>query len=451
MARKLQAPTADRPAPKGVWYRGPLQWRWVVRARGIYAQGVELDEASAQIARENALTLIRAGRWQDHTRELELRDLAVCQAIDRYAAQATRLKDSAKAVAELRNLAERVKAHLAELGMERRCLDGASRLRKADMIAYRDARLQIVSPQTVAHEMQLVSQVFKSGEDWGLEDLINPTRGRDSSGRPLIPRPPKRGRRTPRARRFSSAEITSLVQALADESKEAAEIFLLALGSGLRRGQLIELRRSWVNWDLKIVQFPDRPPDAAGEVLRLTTETRSKNFKGQRIPLATSVVEFLKSLDKRGDCFFTLSLDEFGGMFRRAVRAAGVKSCGIHTTRHHFNSLLLDAGLDPEQRALVLAQYGDLDELRPLAASVNIRHYSHYIDENIRQKLEAAVSGIKFEIPVCESNVVHQMAAEIARLRQRAIAKGKEIKLSDRQLVARLVNGRRGGRPKLRG
>ncbi|WP_395825567.1 hypothetical protein [Collimonas sp.] len=48
-------------------------------------------------------------------------------------------------------------------------------IRSSDIANYRDNRLTKVSPQTVAHEINLISNLFNvARKEWGMENLINP-------------------------------------------------------------------------------------------------------------------------------------------------------------------------------------------------------------------------------------------------------------------------------------
>lgn len=111
----------------------------------------------------------------------------------------------------------------------------------AQLAEYRDLRLRVVSPQTVVHELGMVSRLFRTASmDWG----ITLPRGNPVA---LVRKPTVRNERS---RRLSSEEEDLLIEALRECSSiypQAAAV--LAMETAARRSELLAL--SWRDVDLE--------------------------------------------------------------------------------------------------------------------------------------------------------------------------------------------------------
>jgi integrase len=152
-------------------------------------------------------------------------------------------------------------------------------IQPAMLAAYRDERLQLVGPQTVKHELGLITRVFKACQmDWGI---------------PIPQGIPTAGIRKPklppgRTRRLQGDEETLLLAGI-DPSKSPwfKAAFTLAIETAARQSELLSM--SWADVDLE-----------NGFVrLRGMHGRETKNGQVYReVPLSEQAVEVLQALPK---------------------------------------------------------------------------------------------------------------------------------------------------------
>jgi integrase len=142
-------------------------------------------------------------------------------------------------------------------------------------------------------------------------------------------------------------------------------LVLLAMNTGLRRGELLSLRWSDINLDARL--------------LTVRAET-AKSGKQRHIPLNAEATKVLRTWAGRseGDCVFGVS--DVKTAWVALVRAAGLENFRFHDLRHHFASKLVMAGVD-------------LNTVRELLGHSDIKmtlRYSHLAPDH----LAAAVAKI---------------------------------------------------------
>lgn len=193
-----------------------------------------------------------------------------------------------------------------------------------DMGKWRDARLagkvagrmgKPVGASTVNRELNLLSAVFEVARTEWKWIRDNPTHG---LRRPIDP--------PPRNRRVSPKEQTAMVKALdfhdgaapTSMKQELAIAFLVALETGMRKGEILGLTKTTARLGERHVILP-----------------RTKNGDRREVPLTARAIELLKLLpgDEAGR-LFRLSTGTADTLFRRAVVKAGLKDLHFHDTRH---------------------------------------------------------------------------------------------------------------------
>lgn len=370
-SRDQRGPTRARPAPRGIQFRGPLQWRYQVRAEGFTRTGVRSTEADAAQARTEVIRHIQMGdllEWEAACEAYAVgQKMTLRAALKRYLSEIVPKKDSERDRVELQNNAARTVADLEALHMADKPLAG---VRKADMIALRDRCLDAgLSASTTAKRMYLVSAVFRTADDnWGLE-VANPCRGRDAQGHRVVPNESV-GRDRSKARRLTKDELRSLFAA-AQSVQELPEILAVGCATGLRLGQVVALNRNWIDFKAAEITFPNRSEPGR--------PTRSKNARGQKVPLSPFAVALLQDLPtKPNGQYFSRSVVTVSVAMNRIRSRLELPPMSFHTIRHHYNSLLLDQGLGPEERAVVLGQ---------LTAEVNSKHYTHVDRDRLARAL----------------------------------------------------------------
>lgn len=163
---------------------------------------------------------------------------------------------------------------------------------------------------------------------------------------------------------------------------------ILLLYTGLRVGELLALK--WENIDLnrkslrvsgnlKQVKDRDANSDKAYKVIEQTPKTKSGN---RIVPLADKAIEALDYLSKhrRSDKYVTVtkngnsvSARNIDRAFRQIIKATGIeKTCGVHSLRHTFASMLFKRGVDVKTVSEILG-HSDV--------SVTYNIYIHVIEE----------------------------------------------------------------------
>ncbi len=186
-----------------------------------------------------------------------------------------------------------------------------SRLSATHLAQWRDQRLLQVSPATVNRELNLLSAVLtRAKQEW-----------RWASSNPIseIKRPTNP---PPRDRRISPDEQQKVVAALGyrggvamSKQQEVAVLFLLALETAMRKGELLGLR-----WE-----------DVAERSLMLR---ETKNGSRRQVPLSSRAVELLGALSRERERCFSVAQESADTLFRRACRQAEVEGLHFHDTRH---------------------------------------------------------------------------------------------------------------------
>ena len=222
----------------------------------------------------------------------------------------------------------------------------------AMLARYRDDRLCAVSPQTVHHELGLVSRIFTvAAMDWG---IVLP-RGNPAA----LTRKPTVS--NARARRLSADEERFLLDALLDrESPWPHAAVVLAIETAARMSELLSL--SWADVDLK----------ARVARLRGIDGGVTKNGDDHRdVPLSSSAVALLKDLPRstKGKVL-PLSQNALQIAWGRAIKAA--RKRWVHETlaEHLAAKGLTEEDQAREIRALVYKKREPLALTRKLLAAI---------------------------------------------------------------------------------
>ncbi len=143
-----------------------------------------------------------------------------------------------------------------------------------------------------------------------------------------------------RTRFLSEEEIESLLAACRPESQPGATsplllsylrpLVLLALNSGMRRGEILGLTRRDVDWEN-----------------RVATLRRTKNGDARHVFLNEGAISALHGIPPRldSDRFFPFTGEQVTMAFRRACKRAGIPDFRFHDLRHTFASYHAMAGI----------------------------------------------------------------------------------------------------------
>lgn len=221
----------------------------------------------------------------------------------------------------------------------------------SDWDAVKAARLNAgTKPATVNRDLDRIKAAFGQAVDWAILP-VNPLakakrikREIESRVRYLTPAEEKRLRKALEAReKRRSAARASGDAWRKDRAKEplgafqgytdhVAPLVLLAINTGLRRGELTQL--TWADIDLSGKRLTVRPG-------------YSKSGKARHVPLNSEALAVLKSWQKqhkgRGELFGVASLKKsWAGL----MTAAKLENFRYHDLRHTFASKLVMAGVD---------------------------------------------------------------------------------------------------------
>lgn len=212
-------------------------------------------------------------------------------AIKRYMPIAEKHKGSQSELSRLRHLET---SKLGDIPLER--------ITPAKLSEYRDERLKEVAPVSVRRELIILSAMFEVAvNEWQwLRD--NPCK----TVKKPVPAPARR-------RGVSQEEIDTICANLnaMRVGKQVADMFLLAIETGMRLGELLSLRWS----------------DVAEKKVSLRA---TKNGDIRHVPLSEKAREIIKrrsGIDK--ECVFTLSQHVASQTFRRAT----INGCHFHDSR----------------------------------------------------------------------------------------------------------------------
>ena len=136
------------------------------------------------------------------------------------------------------------------LGTLKRRLDSIRliHLTSKEVASYRDIRLQEVSPASLKRELTILSQVLTvASKDWGISIPQNPVK--------MISLPKVDQARTRRL------EIGERERLLNSSNPELYRIITLALETGMRRGEILNIKRSHIDFNKSILLIPSTKTD----------------------------------------------------------------------------------------------------------------------------------------------------------------------------------------------
>lgn len=241
-------------------------------------------------------------------------------------------------------------------------------IKGADIAKWRDIRIGGgASSNTVRLDLALLSHLFDVAQkEWGISSLQNPVQ--------LVRRPKtSQGRE----RRISEEEIAVIIKASC--SRELPAIIRLAVETGMRRGEILEL--NWENIDLSnaTAYLPD-----------------TKNGESRTVPLSTKAVGTLRALSRNiHGSVFTSAGSSVSHAFNIAVRRARIEyeaqcreagkapfkvylyDLHFHDLRHEATSRLFERGFNPMEVATITGH----------KTLQMLKRYTHLKAEDLARKL----------------------------------------------------------------
>ena len=205
---------------------------------------------------------------------------------------------------------------------------------------YRDARLKIVGPQSVKHELGLLQRALKRGaQEWGIALPGGiPTL---TVKKPSLP--------NARDRRLVDDEEERLLAACG-EARNAwlRPVVIFAIETAMRAGEMLETKGT-------AGEDGERPIRSIGLLWknvdlhkRIALLPETKNGTARTVPLSSTAVEVLKGLPRSLDGrVFGTTYEGIHLAFVRACRRAGIDGLRFHDLRHEATSRLFEKGFNP--------------------------------------------------------------------------------------------------------
>ena len=244
------------------------------------------------------------------------------------------------------------------------CLD---KLTPEMVASYRNQRLNQVQPASVRRELTILSHVMETAKsEWGVKSLENPFKA--------VKRPPDS---RPRDRRLVTDEYAQLSDGLAScRNPLVKAVFLFALATGMRRGEILDLCWSHINWTARTAQLD-----------------MTKNGEKRIVPLSPAALIVLQDLLPVGcdpnktteERIFPISANGFRLAWERAKKRAGISDLRFHDMRHEAVSRFFEMGLN-------------VPEVRLISGHKDVRMLFRYVNlkaENVAMKLSTIGSSIK--------------------------------------------------------
>lgn len=290
------------------------RWQASVRRKGMQPRSKSFDSKSdaERWARTLEAELDRSGALPD-TRPAE--SLTLAQILTRYRDEVSPKKRSS--VSEI----ARINAIL------RRPICFRT-LSTADLASYRDERLKTVAPATVVRELNTISHAIDTARrEWGIHLAQNPVK---LVRRPALPRG--------RTRRIEGNEEQLLLNAAdAGRVRYLRPLIVLAIETGMRRGELLSLRWEHVDFDQRVAHLP-----------------MTKNGLSRDVPLSTRAVETLRAMKTgESETVFTAAPNAVRLAWERLTRRVGLEDLHLHDLRHEAVSRLFEKGFNVAEVATI--------------------------------------------------------------------------------------------------
>jgi integrase len=227
------------------------------------------------------------------------------------------------------------------------------------------------SPKTVNLEVQHLSRIFSFAIERGV-NIENPCL--------RVKNLPADSRRT---RHLSHEEETRLMPWLNGRREHLRPIVLIALHTGMRQGEIMQLRWADVDFQRNVINV------VHGK------EQSTKTGKGRTIPMNQIARDALLSIKREGDKVFSIDCPKRSFAF--ACRKAGIEDFRFHDLRHTFATRAGDAGATAFEIAALLGH----------SAVTMTAIYTHATGDGIRR----AVDGLTRQNEAVMSRFGHERTA----------------------------------------
>lgn len=274
-------------------------WRVEIEKRGVRKSATFRTKAEAKNWASKVEADILAMKFGNYARHTFL------EAIGKYLSEVSPLKKShgkekLRFEMLIREFPDLVRKNLSEVT-------------PADISAWRDKRLQEVSPATVLRELSIIGNLFTvARKEWGWCGE-SPTSAINKPSKP-----------PPRERRVSPLEVKRICRQLgyvtgniSTKSQEVALAFLISLRTAMRAGEIMSLNDSRVNLKDRVLTVPHKTQHITG--------------KERQIPITKKAARLIGYLKDYG--YFTVSAASRDALFRKACKIQNIEDLHFHDAR----------------------------------------------------------------------------------------------------------------------
>ena len=204
-------------------------------------------------------------------------------------------------------------------------------LSPSDVRQYRDIRLKTISPATLRRELAVLSSAINHApKEWEIFVSTNPVTAIS------VPRTANA-----RSRRLEADEQNRLLSA---SNGELRRIIIIALETGMRRGEILQIRRSHINFTLQTLLIPLTKTDTPRTI---PLSSRAVVSLREQISISGNIAPI------RETPLFSLLPDSLSQAFRRLCRRLDIQNLHFHDLRHEATSRLFEKGLNPVEVATI--------------------------------------------------------------------------------------------------
>jgi len=208
-------------------------------------------------------------------------------------------------------------------------------LTSKEVAKYRDNRLKEVTPASLKRELVILRRVLTlATKDWGIALPQNPVR--------MITLPKADKART---RRLEAGEEEKLLQIT---NQKLRRVIILALETGMRRGEILNIKKSHINYSKSVLLIPSTKADEPRTIplsSQALTALRGQLRASQR--LFGGVISLVEST------LFDYKPRGLSGEFLKLCRRKGIDNLHFHDLRHEATSRLFEKGLNPVEVATI--------------------------------------------------------------------------------------------------
>ena len=195
---------------------------------------------------------------------------------------------------------------------------------------YRDQRLKAISPASLKRELTILSSALNIAiKEWGIVIQQNPV---SMISLPKIARG--------RDRRLESGEEEQLLSS----TGELKRLIILALETGMRRGEILNIKKSHIDFARQTLLIP-----------------LTKTDTPRTIPLSSKAIAVLREQLRGSEnvipieetALFSYTARGLSGAFLRLCRRHKLKNLHFHDLRHEATSRFFEKGLNPVEVATI--------------------------------------------------------------------------------------------------